>query len=333
MDMVSQGSTMNAVQQAEVAEMSRCKPLVVRRVRVEVLRDGDSPRADGLDHEHVRLLAEVATPLPPITVHHPTMRVIDGMHRLAAARLNGQTYIDVTLFDGTRDEAFRLGVAANVGHGLPLSLAERRAAAARIVESAPALSDRSVARTTGLSAATVAAIRVRVVDHESEARIGADGRSRPLTAMAGRIAASRFIERRPDASVREIAREAGISVGTAHDVRRRVLAGEQPLPPAATAASSASAASSAGAKTADRQRPSATKDLEKILETLRQDPVMRYSDAGRSLLRWLGQHAISIDEWRNARDAAPAHCLERIALFAEECAKRWSAVADEISSI
>ena len=316
MDVLSQGSMTNVVRWGQAVQT----PLT-RRVRVRDLQDGDSPRARGIDHDHVRLLAGAAAPLPPITVHHPTMRVIDGMHRLAAARLNGQTYIDVSLFYGTRDEAFRLGVEANVAHGLPLSLADRRAAAERIVQSAPGLSDRSVARTTGLSAATVAAIRALVVEHEREpeVRIGVDGRSRPLTAVAGRIAASQFIARRPDASVREIAREAGISVGTAHDVRRRVLAGEQP--PSALLPGRA------------RQRGSAKRDLDEILDTLRQDPALRYSDTGRSLLRWLGQHAISIEEWHSARDALPPHCLERVALFAEECAKRWNAVAEEISSV
>jgi ParB-like chromosome segregation protein Spo0J len=268
-------------------------------------------------------LAGAGTQLPPITVHYPTMRVIDGMHRLAAARLNGQTYIEATLFHGTCEEAFRLGVESNVAHGLPLSLTDRRAAAARIVESAPALSDRSVARTTGLSAATVAVIRACVIEHETEARIGADGRSRPLKAVAGRIAASQVIARRPEATVREIAREAGISVGTAHDVRRRILAGEQPLSPTAMSARPSQV----------RKRESAKRDLEQILDTLRQDPMLRYSDTGRSLLRWLGQHAISIDEWHSTREAVPPHCLERLARFAEECAKRWNAVADEISSI
>ena len=298
-------------------------PVPTVRVRVCDLQDADSPRAHGLDHNHVRLLAAVDRELPPITVHHPTMRVVDGMHRLAAARLNGQAYIGVMFFHGGPEEAFRLCVEANVAHGLPLSLSDRRAAAARIVTSAPALSDRSVARSTGLSAATVAAIRARVVDRGAAARIGADGRTRPLKAEAGRIAAGLVIARRPEASVREIAREARVSVGTAFDVRRRVLAGEQPLLPASQAARPHQARQPDG---------SVRTDLEQILDTLRQDPTLRYSDAGRSLLRWLGQHSISIDQWHGARDGVPPHCLEKIARFAEECAKRWSAVAEEISS-
>ena len=318
---------MDAARWRSVAEAGRSAELRAQRVRVHDLHDGDSARGQGLDHDHVRLLAEAGAQLPPIIVHHPMMRVIDGMHRLAAARLNGRTYIDARLFHGTRDEAFRLGVEANVAHGLPLSLADRRAAAARIVESAPTLSDRSVARMTGLSATTVAAIHARVGEDDDETRIGADGRSRPLTAVAGRMAAGQFIARFPGASVREIARAAGISVGTAHDVRRRVLAGEQPQPPTALP--------TAARPTATRQRGAANakRDLERILDTLRQDPVLRYSESGRVLLHWLGRHAVSIDDWHGARGAVPPHCLEQIALFAEECAKRWSAVAAEISAV
>lgn len=47
------------------------------------------------------------------------MRVIDGMHRLRAAQLQGRTEIDARLLDISDAEAFLRGVAANVSHGLP----------------------------------------------------------------------------------------------------------------------------------------------------------------------------------------------------------------------
>src|SRR5947199_10633529 len=55
---------------------------------VSSLLPGDSPRVAGENPEHVQLLA-AARNLPPILVHRSTMRVIDGMHRLRAARLRG----------------------------------------------------------------------------------------------------------------------------------------------------------------------------------------------------------------------------------------------------
>ena len=62
------------------------------------------------------------------------MRVVDGMHRLLAALLNGRQTIEAELFDGTADEGFLRAVRENVVHGLPLSQADRRAAAARIID-------------------------------------------------------------------------------------------------------------------------------------------------------------------------------------------------------
>ncbi len=132
-------------------------------VPVSALQDADSPRISGEDAEHVRRLAEVAQ-WPPITVHRPSMRVIDGMHRLNAARLRGQGEIEVRFFDGTAPEAFVLAVRLNTRHGLPLSLSDRKAAADRILASHPQWSDRLVASVTGLAAKTVAEIRRRAQD-------------------------------------------------------------------------------------------------------------------------------------------------------------------------
>ncbi|MFD0631737.1 hypothetical protein ACFQ9X_08960 [Catenulispora yoronensis] len=58
-------------------------------VRISDLHDADSPRSSGVDIAHAHVLAQVEGPLPPIMVHHPTMRIIDGMHRVAAAKLRG----------------------------------------------------------------------------------------------------------------------------------------------------------------------------------------------------------------------------------------------------
>jgi hypothetical protein len=131
----------------------------VTRLPVTAVREADSPRSAGLDMAHARALAEVETELPPLVVHRATMRVIDGMHRLAAARLRGQTEVATRLFDGDDDEAFLLAVRLNVRHGMPLTIADRRAAAARIINTQPQLSNRYIAVTAGLSAKAVAALR------------------------------------------------------------------------------------------------------------------------------------------------------------------------------
>src|SRR6266536_5847535 len=104
----------------------------VHVVPVDNIRVAGSPRSTGEDLEHTRMLADVSARLPPIIVHRPTMRVVDGVHRLRAAQLCGRDEIEVRFFDGSEQEAFVLAVRTNVAHGMPLSLADRKAAAARI---------------------------------------------------------------------------------------------------------------------------------------------------------------------------------------------------------
>ena len=156
-------------------------PSQVARVAIAELGPADSPRRGGEDLGHVRLLAESGADLPPILVHRQTMRVIDGMHRLRAARLRGEPDIEVTYYDGDDAGAFIEAVRANVTHGLPLTLADRRAAALRILAANPEMSDRMVAGLTGLSPKTVGAAR-RSVGRQlpgSAYRLGQDGRWRP----------------------------------------------------------------------------------------------------------------------------------------------------------
>uniref|UniRef100_UPI003BA279C4 ParB/RepB/Spo0J family partition protein n=1 Tax=Streptomyces sp. NEAU-S77 TaxID=3411033 RepID=UPI003BA279C4 len=131
----------------------------VRSVPVVTLLPSDSPRARRLDESHVRKLAESGQDFEPIVVHRPTMRVIDGTHRLAATRLRGHREIAVRFFDGDEADAYVLSVQLNVSHGLPLTRAERRQAAIRILGFHPHWSDRAIAERTGLSDKTVGKLR------------------------------------------------------------------------------------------------------------------------------------------------------------------------------
>jgi hypothetical protein len=133
--------------------------LPIGRVRLASLVTSGSPRRSGESLEHIRRLAESEAELPPIVVHRATMRVIDGMHRLRAAELRGEDEIEVRFFDGDEASSFVLAVQANITHGLPLSLADRKAAAVHIMTLYPQWSDRMVASAAGLAAKTVAASR------------------------------------------------------------------------------------------------------------------------------------------------------------------------------
>src|SRR5579859_6840630 len=144
-----------------VARQVRDIIAAMEAIPVLSLRPADSPRLNGEDRAHIVRLAESETSLPPILVDRRTMRVIDGMHRLMAASLQGRDTIEVIFFDGSEADVFLRAVEENVAHGLPLSLADRRAAAERIITSHPHMSDRAIGQTTGLAAKTVAAVRKR----------------------------------------------------------------------------------------------------------------------------------------------------------------------------
>ncbi|MFC7733878.1 ParB/RepB/Spo0J family partition protein [Actinomadura keratinilytica] len=203
----------------------------VETVAVDALAMDDSPRCSGVVPEHVAALAETPHPLPPIIVHRATMRVIDGRHRLLAARMRGRPTIDVRFYEGDEAHAFALAVKSNIAHGLPLTAADRKRAAARVIASHPQWSDRLIASVTGLAPATVADIRRRSAAGSAERiRIGRDGRIRPVDATEGRRRAGELILADPSLSLRQIARAAGISPETARDVRNRLRRGEDPLP-------------------------------------------------------------------------------------------------------
>jgi ParB-like chromosome segregation protein Spo0J len=299
-------------------------------VPLDMLLPADSPRQVGEDAEHIRMLAASEAVLPPIIVHRATMRVIDGMHRVGAARLQGRDSIEVTFFDGNEAEAFVMAVQANVAHGLPLSRSDREAAAARIMASRPRWSDRAIAAATGLAAATVATIRRRtaVNSPETDVRIGRDGRARPLDGAEGRLLASTVIAARPDTSLREIAKAAGISPATARDVRERMHRGDDPVPPKQRRSRRKKPESPT--PRAPQTSPREEREPTSVLESLRQDPSLRFAESGRALLRWLSGHTVNPGDWRAFVDGTPPHCANIVAGLARSYAKEWLDFAGEL---
>lgn len=297
-----------------------------------LVADG-SPRLAGEDLEHIRALAQVENELPPILVHRHTMRVIDGLHRLRAAELGGRTEIEVRFFEGDDKAAFVLAVQSNIVHGLPLTLADRTAAAARIVMSHPHWSNRAIANVAGLSATTVATIRERsaLESLQSDPRIGRDGRSRPANSAAARRRTGDLIAANPAASLREIAREAGVSPATVRDVRKRLECGNDPVPPQQRRSEKAERRlndATSAEVLPDRRKDSQTVKI--ILEKLRRDPSLRLSDVGRDVLIWLGANSLSISDWSNIIDQIPPHCFSLIAQLAQSCAQEWGSFANEL---
>lgn len=305
-------------------------------VPVSSLLPGDSPRLAGEDPEHVQLLV-AAQGLPPILVHRSTMRVIDGMHRLRAAKLRGDKTISVKFFEGDDGEAFLLAIDANIKHGMPLSSADREAAASRILVLYRRWSDRAVAAATGLSPTTVSAIRRRLAlpaERES-GRVGRDGRVRPLDGSAGRQRASAVIAMKPDASLRAIAKEAGVSVGTARDVRARLRMGRDPvLTPAGGAAQEREPSVDGAVDSPPGRTGNAGQGVDWPLMRgdLSRDPAVKYAESGRAFLRWVNGHVIEPAEWGELIDAVPPHWRKSVAELARSCAGAWLAFARELDA-
>lgn len=302
----------------------------IHEIAVRSLLAGESPRLEGENDQHIEMLASSEEPLPPILVQRDTLRVVDGMHRLLATLLKGEETIAVQFFDGSEDEAFVRGVTENTKHGLPLTMADRQAAATKIIASHPQHSDRWIAAITGLASGTVASIRSRITSNGQEvtARIGQDGRVRPLSSAEGRRIASNAIREHPNASLREIAKIARISPATVRDVRRRLFEREDPVPGQLRRRQrSAPVGQLASTKKAVVPHVG-RRSCRSLLETLQRDPSLRFSDSGRALLRWLGRAATEPGRGQEIVSAAPPHCVYLVAELARSCANDWMLLAE-----
>ena len=305
------------------------------KLPIDELLPADSPRLHGEDLEHIRSLAELADELPPILVQRKTMRVIDGMHRLKAAVLRGERTIEAIFYDGDDAEAFVLAVRSNVQHGLPLTLSDRKAAAARIVILNPHWSDRAIAEVSGLSAKTVATVRSDAADllPEDSQRIGRDGRVRPLSTVDGRRLASELITLYPDSSSRDIARKAGISPSTVRDVRDRLRRGEDPVP-ARRRADGPNERPTRERKLQElirSEHPGSIECRNEILKNLSRDPSIRMTEQGRAILRWLHLQSQQVSrDWSQLTTRVPAHCKCIVADLACSIAESWLELAIEL---
>ncbi|CAM2955807.1 ParB/RepB/Spo0J family partition protein [Saccharomonospora xinjiangensis] len=314
-------------------------------VPIHVLRPADSPRLSGEDNHHTEVLAELGENLPPIIVHRSSMRVVDGMHRMRASVIRGEDRIRVRFFEGAEADAFRLAVIMNISHGLPLTLADRRAAASRILTAQPHLSDRCIAKTAGLSPKTVSSLRQQFAgDADESVRIGSDGRARPVNSAQGRRIASMLFAERPNASLREVARRAGISPATARDVRMRLERDEDPVPARLREAEQGwqcrQQEHHTEENTGQRRVPSLQavavrqgrirRNPAAMLATLAHDPRLRFTQSGRALLMWFQAHVVNPAECESLIRSVPDHLTGRVAQLAREVAAEWISLANQL---
>jgi hypothetical protein len=224
---------------------SHC-PVPEVSVPISLLVPGFHLRQEGTDPAHVRLLADAAgsVQLPSILVQKSGSRIIDGLHRLEVAKLRGEWTISARIVDCTDSEALVLAIKSNTLHGLPLSRADRISGAKRMLAAHPDWSDRAVAGITGLSAKSIASLRSSASGDTPfyGKRLGRDGKRHPVMPTEGRLRAAEYIRAHPEASLRQIARETDVSLGTVHVVREKIRRGAglgSEAPPEAAAPSCA----------------------------------------------------------------------------------------------
>ncbi len=302
--------------------------LPVEAVSLARLGGSLSVRSRPEDLAHTRLLADSGDDVPPILVHRPGLKVIDGLHRMRAAVLNGRDTIEVRYFDGSEQDAFLLAVAANVKHGLPLDADERQDAARRIAALHPDWSNRAIAAVAGISPHRVARIRRAPGGTASPAAtIGLDGRSRPVDGSAGRRRAAELFLDNPDFSIREVARRAAISPSTAADVKARLRGDADPLPERLRPDIPAPVPVVAAAR---RDEPRSEQDMAALFEALCRDPSLRFSESGRTLLRMFESCARVTRQRDQIVGNLPAHCADAAQELLLGYVESWRAMADDL---
>jgi len=280
-----------------------------QRLPVDQLRSGFSPRSR-LDPDHVERLVELHAQWPPIVVHADTMAVVDGSHRLAAARCLGMRSVQVVMFEGTFEQASVEAIRANVEHGLPLSLSDRKRAATDLLGRHAEWSDRFLGKVCGLAPKTIARIRADYEATTAKAsdvqrpmcRLGRDGRLRPISPGALERAVSAAIAEDPGASLRTLARRTGASPETVRRIRRLL----------ANAPAAASAA-----------RP--------MSQPWREDAALATTEERVEFATWFDRHCVETDECSVHIDHIP---LSRVYEVIDEVRRRigvWDTFARDLT--
>lgn len=196
--------------------------------------------------EYAELIIAAESPWPfstPCTVYRvkDDLILVDGFHRVAAIGQAGEDQIEAVVIEGSKTDALKAALSANITHGLRRSNDDkRRAVTVALADSTLSKwSDRKLADLCGVGHPFVASIRSEVEsDSTSEpekrtgpdaivngVRIGADGKKYPsskasqVTQREKVIAAVVASEGESD---REIARIVGCSDKTVASVRREL---------------------------------------------------------------------------------------------------------------
>lgn len=308
----------------EVALADLCYGPLVRRERVDI--------------DHVERLTLVLDDCPPIVVQAETGAVLDGFHRWNAATRLGRSVIRAVIVECVDAEALELAVKANLAHGLPLTLAERKSVARQLAETTD-WSDRRIGDSCGISHDTVASTRPRPTGGNRQLdtppaptapakRKGKDDRDRPVDEAAQReqrekIAA--LITSKPNLSDREIALRTKSSPTTVGKVRAALAAGESPIPHKLSAVPDAEPTTDVSVGEAVNFFPNKGQWVK--------HPASKATNASREFARWMDANYPSDKVDVGDIIAACPAALQAGAIDAAKCAAEfWSQIAKALGS-
>lgn len=173
------------------------------------IRDGLSEAAVERYAETLQAVEAIAWPFPPVVLNQTEQGYvcIDGAHRIAAAMKAGREAVEAKVVTLSETDAKVEAAKANMANGLPLSASERKKAIARLIELRPSWADTAIAKLMGIHRNSVARVR-------KELGIG-NRTERTVEAVEAAKAAN------PDATQRELAQAAGVSMETVSKIPRR----------------------------------------------------------------------------------------------------------------
>jgi len=130
-------------------------------------------------------LASIIESSPIVVFDTPSgLMLVDGFHRLAAARQLDWSEIKAQIYKGSVQDAFAYACLANLKHGKPLTRSEREHAVKEYIVLNAELSDRWIAQDTGLHNDTISKWRQELIANgrlkANEKRIGQDGKERTV---------------------------------------------------------------------------------------------------------------------------------------------------------
>jgi ParB-like chromosome segregation protein Spo0J len=289
-------------------------------VDVKRLKLGLSPRFGEQDLDHARALAFRLDDCPPILVERSTSTVIDGVHRVVAARMLNRRTVRVRYFEGTREEAFVEAIKANVTHGKPLTLAEREAAALKLLGVHSDWSNRLVGDICGLSDKTVGRLRKTTAERpQLSVRMGRDGRHRPIDSDTLRKQIATALKAKPDARPEEVAQRLSTSPSTVRDVRRRIQTGQSPMR-STRAVDPEQPGRPTFPRKEDRRSVSASVDWQA-------DRAILSLANGNELAEWLQQTRIRPDQWEGLVAEIPIGRIPQLIEEAEARSLEWTRFA------